>query len=86
MTPKNRAIGKAARTKAVINGLERLIQEGIDDAQGVGLPTVVDRLMAAQDAVAVAHLKLNAVAEALSDAFDEDVQAFSGGDDKPTAP
>ena len=86
MSPKNRAIGKAARTKAVINGLERLLQEGIEDAQAEGLSLVVDRLMAAQDAVSAAHVKLNAVAEALSAAFDEDVQAFSGGDDKPTVP
>lgn len=88
MTPKNRAIGKAARTKAVINGLERIIQEGIDDAQAEGLPVVVDRLMAAQDAVAVAHARLTAVALALSEAFNDTPEAFSGGstDDKKDPP
>lgn len=32
MSPKNRAIGKAALTKAALTTLERLISEGIEDA------------------------------------------------------
>lgn len=86
MSPKNRAIGKAALTKAALTTLERLISEGIEDAHEAGIPTVADRLETAQKAVSVAHRKLHDVALALSAAFDEGPEAFSGGDDKPPPP
>ena len=83
MTPKNKAVGKAALAKAALTTLERLIADGIEDAHEEGLPTVADKLTSAQEAVALAHRRLHAVALALSAAFDEQPEAFSGGDDKP---
>jgi hypothetical protein len=89
MSPKNRAIGKAALTKAALTTLERLNVEALEELAD-HIPTmpelaaVRDRLLGADAAVAVAHRKYHAVALALSAAFDEGPEAFSGGsaDDK----
>lgn len=84
MTPRERATGKAALTKAAIRALERLLDDGIEDARDEGIPNVLDKLIIARKAVAVAHRRLEDVALSLADAFGDNPETFSGGstDDK----
>lgn len=86
MTNRIKAIGRAALVRAHVTGIERRLQEGLEDAQEVGLPNVVDKIIVAQDAVSAAHEALNAVAHALAAAFNDEPSTFSGGDDKPELP
>lgn len=86
MSNRNKAVIASAIVQASIVGIERRLADGKALAATVGLPGVVDRIEAAEEAVAVAHEALNEVAASLLLALGEQgdtVGTFSGGDDKP---
>jgi len=81
---RTQAIGRAALVRALVNGLERRVQEGIDGASDAGAPAAAAKLTDAQALIEQAHVALTEAAALIAAHFGEaDASAFSGGDDKP---
>lgn len=81
---RTQAIGRAALVRALVNGLERRVADGIDDATNAGATDVADKLSDAQGHIEQAHVALTQAAALIAAHFEEpDVALFSGGDDKP---
>lgn len=87
MISRAKAVGKAAMVRAHLNGAERRLQDGIDEALEAGRQDIADKLSTALALIESAHTKATEAAHLVAAHFDEpDVTLFSGGDDKPELP
>jgi hypothetical protein len=70
---KRKAKAKAASIKATIDNLHAAVEELPPSDGKVEVVTELDRL----------HRKLNGLARLAADFFDDEIETFSGGTDKP---
>ena len=86
MDLRDKAVGGSAVVEFCIRQIERELADARREAEGEGLPGVVDGIHTAQRAVHKAHRRLEELRAILSTTFGSPDASRSGGDDKPEDP